>query len=237
MNRIQIVAGVAAVLVIGVAAAWQYLGSTEPTPSPVITEEPEPQPQPQPAAAAVSPSLTVEAVSVAAAKQQPETSFSLSAGDSISSWNFRGAYTDNPELTAKAQSEISRLIGLLVTATSSEMILSVGVANQYELLGDGKNQYDYLGRAIQADPGNGLPWHNLGVLMERLGAMNTARVAHERSTLLNPQLAVYHFAYIEFLIQNMKSDTAAIEKAFAAAEENVGPKPYLAELRGQWQNS
>lgn len=155
----------------------------------------------------------------------------LVKGDSIVSWDFKGAYTDNPELVAKAGSEIKRLSGLLATATSSAMVLLVGIANDYELLGKGKEQYEYLGRAVRANPENGLPWHNLGVLLERLGALETARIAYERSTLLQPQLSVYQYAYLEFLIQNMKDDTMGIEKAFSAAEASLGSDSYLAYLR------
>lgn len=161
-------------------------------------------------------------------------SISLSEGDTVASWDFKGAYTGNSELVTKAQDEIKRLSGLLATATSSKMILSVSVANQYELLGDGKKQYDYLKRAIQANPENELPWHNLGVLMERLGALNTARVAYEKSTHLQPQFQFYHFAYLEFLTSRMKDDTAVIENAFAFAEENIGKSTYLSELRTEW---
>ena len=159
------------------------------------------------------------------------------SGESIASWDFKGAYTDNPELVAKARSEINRLSSLLAAATSSasEMILSVGIANQYELLGDGKKQYEYLGRAVQAVPTNGLPWHNLGVLMERLGTLETARIAYEKSTLVQPELKFYHYAYIEFLLLRTKSDTARIEKAFAFAEKNIGKTQYLIELRAEWQ--
>lgn len=168
-------------------------------------------------------------------KKPTEHPLSLSEGDIVASWDFKGAYSDNSELTAKAQSEIARLSELLATATSSAMILSVGVANQYELLGDGKKQYEYLERAIQTNPENGLPWHNLGALMERLGAYKTARVAYEKSTLVQPELKFYHYAYVEFLTSRMKEDTATIEKALENAEKNIGKTPYLLELRTEWQ--
>ena len=159
----------------------------------------------------------------------------LALGDTITAWDFKGAYIGNPELVAKAQSEIKRFSDLLKTATSSSMILSVGIANEYELLGKGKEQYDYLGLAVRADAKNGLPWHNLGVLMERLHAYETARIAHEKAATFQPQFSLYQYAYLEFLLQNMKSDTAVIEKAFAAAETNIGKTPYLLELRAKWE--
>ncbi|MEK7099951.1 MAG: hypothetical protein AAB883_02320, partial [Patescibacteria group bacterium] len=115
----------------------------------------------------------------------------LASGDSIASWDYKGAYSDNTALQTRARDEIAQLTKLLETATSSEMILSVGIANQYELLGNGKLQYEYLERAIQADSATGLPWHNIGVLMEKLRAFNTAKVAFEKATLIQPQFAVY----------------------------------------------
>ena len=164
-------------------------------------------------------------------------SLSFVEGESITEWDFKGAYTGNPELIVKAQSEIKRLSELLTTATSSAMILSVSIANQYELIGDGKKQYEYLERAIRTNPENGLPWHNLGVLVERLGAYKTARVIYEKSTLVQPELKFYHYSYIEFLTSRMKDDTAVIEKAFAFAEKNIGQTPYLIQLRADWEKS
>jgi len=121
---------------------------------------------------------------------QPDVSVpklpSIAEGDNIASWNFEGAYADHPELVAKAEAEIRRLSDLIGEGTYPDVTLYVSIANQYELLGNGKQEYDYLGRAIMADPASGLPWHNLGVLMERLGALETARVAYERAVLLQP---------------------------------------------------
>ena len=231
MNRTQITLSIVVVLVLGAAAAWQSYGSSTAVVSPpTVSSELLPT-----AVVTEQPALDIKAVSVTTAKRQPRTSFALIDGDSVASWDFRGAYTDNPELITKAKNEIQRLSEQLATATSSAMILSVGIANQYELLGDGKNQYDYLGRAIQASPDNGLPWHNLGVLMERLGAIRTAKIAYEKSTLVQPEWKFYHYAYIEFLTSRTKDDVTNIEKAFAFAEKNIGKTQYLIDLRAEWQ--
>lgn len=113
---------------------------------------------------------------------------SIAKGDTIASWDFIGAYADNPELIAKANAEITRLLGLIGKGSYPDVSLYVAIANQYELLGDGKQQYDYLGRAIKvAGDTSGLPWHNLGVLMERLGALKTARAAYDKAALIQPQ--------------------------------------------------
>lgn len=161
--------------------------------------------------------------------------FSIARGDEIASWDFTGVYTGSAELEAKARAEIERLSAILATATSSAMITAVSIANQHELLGDGQKQYEYLERAMRADPTNALPWHNLGVLMARLGALETARAAYEKATLLLPGFKVYHYAYLEFLTTHMKNDAVRIEKAFAFAEENIGQTAYLTELRAEWR--
>ena len=224
----QIVFGVGIVLVLGASAAWQFREQTTALPPPPVSE-------PTTTRFDTPASLDIQEVSITPVNYPIQTSFAVAEGDSIALWNFQGAYTDNPELMAKAQNEINRLSELLTIATSSAMILSIGIANQYELLGDGKKQYEYLGRAIQANPENGLPWHNLGVLMERLGAYKTARIAYEKSTLVQSGLKLHHYAYLEFLIAHMKDDAVHIERAFAFAEKNIGKTQYLADLRVQWK--
>lgn len=158
--------------------------------------------------------------------------------DTIVSWNFPGAYVNNPELVAKANAEISRFSILLETATSSKMNLLVSIANNYDLLGDGKNEYDYLSRAIGVGgETTGLPWHNLGVLMEKLGALQTARVAYQKATIVQPQLKQWHFAYLEFLTTRMKDTVTDIEKAFAAAFKSLGQDPEILLLQTEWKKS
>lgn len=112
---------------------------------------------------------------------------SIAKGDTIVSWEFVGAYTNNPELIAKAEAEIKRLSDLIGKGTYPNVTVYVSIAIQYDLLGEGKQEYDYLSRAIAAGPASGLPWHNLGVLMEKLGALKTAHVAYDRAVFLQPQ--------------------------------------------------
>ena len=109
------------------------------------------------------------------------------AGDTITSWDFKGVYIDNAALTAKAYAEIARLTNLIGIGKYPDVNLYVSLANQYQLLGNGKQEYYYLGLAIGADPLSGLPWHNLGVLMDRLGAKRTAQVAYDKAVSLQSQ--------------------------------------------------
>lgn len=160
-------------------------------------------------------------------------------GDIVISWNFDGAYLDGGILEAKAKEEIKRLKGLLNSDEFTDYEIYVSISNQYELLGDGKNAYNYLGKAIKEDISNntGLAWHNAGVLLSRLGALDTARIAYEKATIFEQQVYQYHYAYLEFLIQKKKEDSVNIEKAFAAAEAIFGNTSDLTELRSKWEKS
>ena len=163
----------------------------------------------------------------------------LAGGDGIASWDFKGPYLDGGTLETGAREEIARLEGLLGSGKFTDYEIYVSIANQYELLGDGRSAYNYFGKAIEMDTaGNtGLAWHNLGVLLSRLVALQTARTAYEKATLVEPQISSYHYAYIEFLIQNMKNDTAAIEKAFSAASAIFGQTSDMTNLRARWEKS
>jgi len=161
---------------------------------------------------------------------------SIAKDDTIASWTFTGVYTNNSELSAQADAEITRLKELVGKGTYSDTSLYVGIANQYELLGDGKQEYEYLSRAIgEGGESAGLPWHNLGVLMERLGALQTARVAYQKATLVQPSLNQWHFSYIEFLTTRMAGDVPTIEKAFAFAFKNIGQDPDILSFQTEWK--
>lgn len=163
---------------------------------------------------------------------------SLANEDIVSSWDFQGVYAGNAELVTKAEDEIKRLTDLLGKGEYSDTALYVSIANQYGLLGKGEREYDYLGRAIWADnETTGLPWHNLGVLMERLGAYRTARIAYEKATFVQPGLKSWHYAYLEFLTLRMKESAIIIEEAFSAATRNIGQTSYLLELHAEWKKS
>jgi hypothetical protein len=227
MNKVWlIIGGILIVMVLGAAQLW-YAHPIIPT-VPTATSTPKQKVTAPPAP--VAPVVTVQ-------KGPASDTVSISAGDTIVSWNFKGAYTDTPDLITKAEVEIKRLLSLIGKGTYSDTSLYIGIANQYELLGEGKQEYEYLTRAITADSTHtsGLPWHNLGVLMERLGALQSARVAYEKSTLIQPAFKFYHYAYLEFLTTRLKDDVTAIEKEFAAAIQNLGQDADIVQLHAQWQ--
>lgn len=125
--------------------------------------------------------------------------FAVNPADTIASWNFKGAYTDNETLTIQAQTEIARLTSLLGTGTHPDYTLYVSVANMYNLLGDGANEFTYLKKALAIDAtATGLAWHNIGHLFARLGAYATARTAFERAVAAEP-IPQFRQALADFL--------------------------------------
>ncbi|MBI2612900.1 hypothetical protein HYW59_03790 [Candidatus Kaiserbacteria bacterium] len=164
----------------------------------------------------------------------------LAEGDTIASWDWQGTHEDGGELEKRANDEIARSKSLLGGDQSgknddpTDYILYVSIANQYELLGDGKAAYDNLGRALKIDSTKtGLAWRNLGSLMERLGALQTARIAYARAVEAQPG-EEYHIARLSFLIKHFADDAATLEAAFEEAEKDLGETPQILQLKAQW---
>ncbi len=225
-----IIAVVAVLFAMGIAQFLSPRRAVSPTlPSATST--------PEQGASAETP-LIISTTTVNIIKRPAINPLPIAKGDTVSSWDFVGAYTNNPELMAKANAEIKRITDLLWKGTYTDMSIYVGIANQYELIGDGKNQYDFLIQAVrEGGTASGLPWHNLGVLMERLGALETARVAYEKSTLVQPQFKFYHYAYLDFITKKMKDDVVDIEKAFTAANKYFATDADIIQLRAEWEKS
>ena len=164
----------------------------------------------------------------------------IAEGDTAS-WDLQGTYEGNAELEARAKNEIARLEGLFGGDQSgkdddpTDYILNVSIANQYELLGDGKRAYEYLGRAAAIDPiHTGLAWHNLGALMVKLGALKTARTAYAKAVEAQPDVSQYHIARLEFLTERFAEDTSAVEGAFQESEAQFGDDASILQVKAAW---
>ncbi|MBI5457034.1 hypothetical protein HY969_04835 [Candidatus Kaiserbacteria bacterium] len=162
----------------------------------------------------------------------------IASGDSIESWDFQGSYNDDGPNEKRARDEIVRSeAGLEDEATDpTDYVLYVSISNQYMLLGEGKAAYEALGKALEIDAEKtGLAWHNLGSLMERLGAINTARIAYEKAAEVQPVVEAYHSARVQFLLKYFPEDSAALEAAFSRAERTFGTDhPVVMQLRYEW---
>jgi len=148
--------------------------------------------------------------------------FPLQTGERVASWELEGSHNDDGELESGARAEIARLEGMLGKGEEPDYILYVGIANQYHLVGDGKKEYEYLGRALTIDADKtGLAWHNMGQLLARLGALESAKVAFESAVAAEPHIIQYHRAYIDFLRWYMPEN----EEALAAAQAELSSVP------------
>ena len=160
--------------------------------------------------------------------------YSLAAGETISQWSFVGAYTGNSELEKRARDEISRLEGFVGKGPDTDYSYYISIANQYDLLGDGKSEYSYLQKALAIDAlHTGLAWSNVAALFERLGALSSARDAYKRAAnaQASPQ---YITAYLEFLTERFPHETSEIENAYAIGIEALGEAPQLLQIHARW---
>ncbi len=180
------VAGIGVMVAIGAFFLWSYQAK-----APVLPENATETASSTETVASSKPDAGIPSIAPATLTVNPS--------DTIVSWDFKGAYTGNAELTVKANTEIARLAALLGTDAYPDYTLLVSIANQYDLLGDGKNEFAYLQKALAIDSTNtGLAWHNAGQLFARLGAYRTARTALERAALAEP-VAHYRRALADFL--------------------------------------
>jgi tetratricopeptide (TPR) repeat protein len=137
-------------------------------------------------------------------------------GERIRDWDFQGVYTGDAVLEAQAKTEIERLEGLVGGGEHPDYIVFISLANQYELIGDGKNALAYLEKALGIDATEtGLAWNNAGVLFARLGATSTARRAYERAFEAQP-IEQYRTALVSFLKLYYPDDVEAVRAAETA---------------------
>ncbi len=139
-------------------------------------------------------------------RTRPVYPMELSLGDTVVSWQFKGAYAESPDLERKAQDEIKRLNSLFGTGGYSDYTLYVSIANQYDLLGDGKNEWSYLKSALAVDAtSTGLAWYNAGQLFDRLGAVETARLCLQKAVEAQP-IPQYGYALQDLLTRRFPND-------------------------------
>lgn len=165
------------------------------------------------------------------------TPLPISEEDTIASWTFDGPLKDGGEREEKVLSHIKELKQALGGADDYQLYASIAL--EYEHLGEGKRAYEYYSRAIAEDTEEttGLAWHNMGILMEKLGAYHTARIAHEKAVQIQPNIASSHLSRIELMIYHFADDTEGVEEAFKDAEASLGSNGAMfIDLRNRWEN-
>ena len=116
--------------------------------------------------------------------------YPLSSKDSVSSWNFQSAYPAGSEDEKRIKSEIEHLQSILGKGTSDYEVY-VGIASEYELLGEGKRSYLYLSKAIEISPNKALAYFSMGHLLERVGALYSAKQAYNTAVQKEPSNTLY----------------------------------------------
>jgi tetratricopeptide (TPR) repeat protein len=169
---------------------------------------------------------------------KPSFTLEIDPKDSITSWDFQGSHKDGGEFEARVTAEMAKLQAALEDEAKepTDYNIYVSMAGQYTLLGDGRNTLKYLEKALAIDSVNtGLAWHNVAVLMERLGALNTARTAYARAVEAQSQIDAYHVARFNFLIKYFSEDKEAVDGALNEAATEFGEDDlFVLNARAEW---
>lgn len=124
--------------------------------------------------------------------------FPINPADSIASWSFKGVYTGNDALIAKANADMTHLRSLIGKGEYDDYDLYIGIGNAYGLMGDGASAYQNYNRAVSARPNKGLAYANLAHLMDELGAYHTAVNAYAKAVAVEP-ISQYILAQSDYL--------------------------------------
>ncbi len=154
--------------------------------------------------------------------------------DSISSWSTNVIATAN--VKKQIQENIISLSSRIGSDKKNNYNVLIQIAQDYELLSDGKSAYSFYTLAAKEKPSNGLAFSNIGNLMQTLGAYNTARKAYAESVKLSPSTEVYWLSYLSFLSSNeqIAPRTASV---FVAARKATNDAPNVLMAEANWEES
>lgn len=138
------------------------------------------------------------------------TKFPINSVDTIASWGFKGVYTGNDMLIAKANADIAHLKSLIGKGQYDDYDLYIGIGNDYGLMGDGALAYQNYNRAVSLRTDKGLAYANLGHLMSLLGAYRTAADAYAKAVAVEP-ISQYKNAQLEYLTWRFPEEAAQLK--------------------------
>lgn len=133
--------------------------------------------------------------------------FPINMADTIVSWNFKGVYTGNDTLIAKANADIAHLKSLIGKGQYDDYDLYIGIGGAFSLMGNGESAYQNYNRAVSIHPGKGLAYANLGHLMNLLGAYRTAADAYAKAAVVEP-IPQYKNAQLDYLTWRFPEEAA-----------------------------
>ncbi|VAW32299.1 hypothetical protein MNBD_CPR01-220 [hydrothermal vent metagenome] len=163
----------------------------------------------------------------------PDNILPIDKRDSIASWSFTPA---SGIATTSIQNKIIAFSREIGSGKYPNYAVYIQIAQEYEMLGDGHSAYRFYMLAIKDSPQKGLAFNNLGNLMTKLGAYNTANNAYAKSVALKSSIKLYWLSYLNFLSVHEKSskETAHI---FAEAMSATDNDPDIRIARAQWEES
>lgn len=162
-----------------------------------------------------------------------ETVFALAPEDTPA-WDFQGVYKGDTVLEERAQTDIEKLKAMEGNDIATRYDIQIGLAQQYEMLGDGKTAYNHLLNAIKIDDKRSLAYANLGVLLGRVGARESAKIAYERA-LDRDDNVINRINYIQHLEQYFGDDLDLVESAHTFAIEKFPGSVVLKERYEAWK--
>tara|TARA_B100000508_G_scaffold60333_2_gene47539 strand:+ start:85147 stop:85734 length:588 start_codon:yes stop_codon:yes gene_type:complete len=178
----------------------------------------------------------VLAVAIFAAVQvgnKTEVAFALVEGERPV-WDFEGSYEASEELTLRAETERERLEDLLGDGEFPDYDIYVGIAGQYSLLGEGKKAYEYLLISIKENEARSLAFINLGTLLGKVGAPESAKIAYEMG-LDRDDNVQNRIQYIQHLEQYFGDDLDLVESAHTFALEKYPKSDVLNQRYESWK--
>ncbi len=231
--------GISAIVLLVILLVWLFSarGAAHPNPAALsATSTLETSASTTPALFATSSPATHTATSTRAApissSPQKANPLPLDPRDTISSWTLPTSLSTSTRATLRTK--IHTLLAAVGTKRYPLESIYLQVAQYYEFLGEGKQAYNFYLRAAQSDPVAGVAFSDLGNLMVRLGAYHTAYTAYGRSVYLQPRIAQFWLAYLNFLSQH-EATAPATPAIFAAAKTATDNNPQVLAAEAQWR--
>ncbi len=169
-------------------------------------------------------------ISDANARTKP---FSLDTRDTIVSWELSVGNGFSKNVIQTKIISLSEKIGKGIYPNYD---IYIQIAQEYEMLGDGYNAYKFYLLATKDKPQKALAFNNIGNLLARLGAYNSAHDAYIRATTLEPSVELYWISYLNFIALHEKTalTTATV---FTSAMKATNSATDVRIARANWEES
>lgn len=149
--------------------------------------------------------------------------------DTIASWDI----ADAAFAKGAKDAEIVSLSAKLGKGSENEYDTYIAIAQDYALTGDGQNAYAYYVKAAEYNFTRGLAFADIGDLMTKLGAVNTAKTAYAKAVKNEPASSYFQLSYLQFLTAHAPND-AETATAFTSAKKSLGAHPDLLIAEAEW---